>query len=276
MKLLFALALGCVACAAQGLLGQVDFAPGVETVAQRVEAPGLFRGLGLLSEKHFKARVRGSQDGVTWGEWREVEVGHEGGTLVWFDDAIRMVEAIGAGPMRLFFIEPGRIEPGRIEPGSAKTGLETRRGAAGDPPIVTRAGWGCGAECAPKEAPIYANVTHLIVHHSAGANASSDWASVIRSIWVLHVKGNGWNDIGYNFLVDPNGIIYEGRAGGDGVIGAHFSGVNTGTMGVCMVGTFTSQAPGRAAVESLKKVLGWQAESGSWTQPGRRGTRPAG
>ena len=91
----------------------------------------------------------------------------------------------------------------------------------------------------------------MVVHHSAGANEARDWAAVMRSIWVLHVAGNGWNDIGYNFLIDPNGVIYEGRAGGDGVIGAHFSGVNTGTMGVSMVGTFSSQAPTGARTEAV-------------------------
>ncbi len=231
---------------AQGLIGQVELSAG----SRRVEAAATFRGLGIVSATRFEAKVRGSRDGVAWGEWRAVELGHDGGSLVWFDEGVRFVEAEGAGAMRLLFIEPGR----------AKAGLETRRGLAGEPAIVTRAGWGCGAECAPRDAPIFAPVTHLIVHHSAGANASSDWAAVIRSIWVLHVKGNGWNDIGYNFLVDPNGTIYEGRAGGDGVTGAHFSGVNTGTMGVCMVGTFTTEGPTSTAIESLKKVLGWQAE----------------
>ncbi len=230
---------------AQGLIGQADLGAG----NGRAEAGGVFRGLGIVSEERFEARVRGSRDGVVWGEWRAVELGHEGGSLVWFDEGVRFVETMGDGPMRLLFIEPGR----------GKAAPETRLGAV-EPLIVTRAGWGCGAECAPKEAPIYAPVTHLIVHHSAGTNTSSDWAAVIRSIWVLHVKGNGWNDIGYNFLVDPNGTVYEGRAGGDGVIGAHFSGVNTGTMGVCMVGTFTTQGPTAIAIESLKKVLGWQAE----------------
>ena len=233
---------------AQGLIGEMVLGP--EAISRRVEAGGLFRGLGLVSEDTVAARLRGSRDGVVWGEWRDVELGHEGGTLVWFDEGIRFVEVLAVAQVRMLFIEPGY----------AKAGLESRRGAAGEPSVVTRAGWGCGAECVPRAAPVYANVSHLVVHHSAGANASSDWPAVIRSIWVLHVKGNGWNDIGYNFLVDPNGIVYEGRAGGDGVIGAHFSGVNTRTMGVCMVGTFTTRGPSGMAIESLKKVLGWQAE----------------
>ena len=248
MRVMILVLLASSAGWAQGLIGEMVLGP--EAMSRRVEARGLFRGLGLVSGDAATARLRGSQDGVVWGEWREVDLGHEGGSLVWFDEGIRFVELLAARPVRMLFIEPGY----------GKAGLESRRGAAGAPSVVTRAGWGCGAECAPKEVAVYANVSHLVVHHSAGANASSDWAAVIRSIWVLHVKGNGWNDIGYNFLVDPNGVVYEGRAGGDGVIGAHFSGVNTGTMGVCMVGTFTTRGPSAMAIESLKKVLGWQAE----------------
>ena len=224
--------------------------PKLDAAVQRVEAPGLFRGLGMISEEQFQARVRGSRDGLQWGDWQEVELGHEGGSLVWFGEAVRFVEVTAQQPLRLLFIEPG----------TQKAGLELKGRATGEPGIVSRAGWGCGPECMPKEQPVYSKVTHLVVHHSAGGNEARDWAAVMRSIWVLHVAGNGWNDIGYNFLIDPNGVIYEGRAGGDGVIGAHFSGVNTGTMGVCMVGTFSSQSPTGVAVDSLKKLLGWQAE----------------
>ncbi len=239
----------CAFALGQELVGERRLELDFDQPVRRMSAGASFRGLGLISEEHFHARVRGSQDGVSWTEWRDVELGHEGGSLVWFDSPVSVVEVIAARPLRLLFIEPGGM----------KASFERRLGAVGEPEVVSRAGWGCGANCAPKEAPIFAAVTHLVVHHSASANESRDWPAVIRSIWVLHVQGNGWNDIGYNYLVDPNGVIYEGRAGGDGVIGAHFSGVNTGTMGVCMVGTYSSQAPSAVAVESLKKLLTWQA-----------------
>lgn len=65
--------------------------------------------------------------------------------------------------------------------------------------------------CPAQDPPLYTTVTHLIVHHTAGANTAADWPSVLRSIWVLHVMGNGWNDIGYDYLIDPDGLPYEGR-----------------------------------------------------------------
>jgi uncharacterized protein (TIGR03437 family) len=80
----------------------------------------------------------------------------------------------------------------------------------------------------------------------------------MRSFWELHVKGNGWADIGYNFLIDPAGTAWEGR--GDGVLGAHFSGVNTATAGISMIGTYTGVAPSAPALAKLVELLTWQAQ----------------
>jgi uncharacterized protein (TIGR03437 family) len=242
--------------ASPAVLRQTTFQPSAEAPVQRLDAGGRFRALGLIGSNHFHARVRSSLDGVGWGAWREVEVGHEGGSLLWFDEGARWVEILAPDELRVLFIEPGetKLMPRPAQPETA----QPQTGSV--PPIVSRAGWGCGAECAPREQPLFAPVTHLVVHHSAGSNTATDWAAVIRSIWVLHVRGNGWNDIGYNYLIDPNGVIYEGRAGGDGVIGAHFSGVNTGTMGVCLVGTYSEIPPRAASIESLWNLLSWQVE----------------
>ena len=71
-----------------------------------------------------------------------------------------------------------------------------------------------------------------VVHHTAGANGytAAQSAAIVRAIQIYHVKGNGWNDIGYNFLVDKYGQVFEGRYGGveRNVIGAHAEGFNTG------------------------------------------------
>ena len=129
------------------------------------------------------------------------------------------------------------------------------------PQILSRTGWGCpDGQGNPRSAPGYTTVSHLIVHHTAGSNTSSDWPAVVRSIWNFHVFTNGWNDIGYNYLIDPNGVIYEGRGGGDDVLGAHFSCQNANTMGVSLIGTFTSVLPTNTAMSSLKEILSWKAD----------------
>ncbi len=105
----------------------------------------------------------------------------------------------------------------------------------------------------------YSKVTHLIVHHSAGTNTSSNWKGVVASIFDFHVNTNGWQDVGYNWLIDPNGVIYEGRGGGDNVRGAHMCGYNNNTMGVCMLGNFELVEPSIAMMQSLQQLLAYKA-----------------
>ncbi|NBB88513.1 MAG: hypothetical protein GVX96_01825 [Bacteroidetes bacterium] len=107
------------------------------------------------------------------------------------------------------------------------------------PDIQERDEW-C-SNCPTTQTPVVNEPTHLIVHHSAGPNSSSDWAAVVRSIWDFHVNGRGWADIGYHYLIDPDGKIYQGRA--DDIQGAHFCAQNRNAMGSCVLGTFTEVSP---------------------------------
>lgn len=100
------------------------------------------------------------------------------------------------------------------------------------------------------------------MHHSATGNnyKCSQAPSVIRGIYRYHVKSMGWRDIGYNFLVDKCGNIYEGRAGGVAkpVMGAHTLGFNSNSMGVAVLGTFGSSKPPAAAVDALARLTAWK------------------
>ena len=107
---------------------------------------------------------------------------------------------------------------------------------AGSPPLLGREAWGAN-EAIRRAPPSYApSVQFALVHHTAGTNSytASQSAAIVRGIEIYHVKGNGWNDIGYNFLVDKYGQVFEGRYGGvdKNVIGAHAEGFNTGSVGV--------------------------------------------
>ena len=135
---------------------------------------------------------------------------------------------------------------------------------AGAPPIVPRSAWGAD-ESLRRGSPDYApSVRFAIVHHTAGTNdySPSQAAAIMRGIQTYHVKSNGWNDIGYNFLVDRYGTVYEGRYGGTdrNVIGAHARGFNTGSVGVAVIGTFGESATPPAASRALEKLLAWRLD----------------
>ncbi|MGH2794430.1 MAG: peptidoglycan recognition protein family protein [Actinomycetota bacterium] len=132
------------------------------------------------------------------------------------------------------------------------------------PGIITRAGWGANEsirECCPR----YATAVNMaFVHHTAGSNSysSSESPAIVRSIYAYHVKNRGWSDIGYNFLVDKYGQIFEGRYGGMTlpVIGAHVLGFNTGSTGISLMGTFSTVSPTSNMVASLKNLLAWKMD----------------
>jgi hypothetical protein len=135
---------------------------------------------------------------------------------------------------------------------------------AGSPRIVPRSGWHAQDEIL-RGRPRYAStVAFAVVHHTAGSNAYSraQSAAIVLGIELYHVRGNGWNDIGYNFLVDKYGQVFEGRAGGidRNVIGAHAEGFNTGSVGVAVIGNYSSAKITPAAQRALTGLLAWRLD----------------
>jgi hypothetical protein len=136
--------------------------------------------------------------------------------------------------------------------------------SVGAPTIVPRAAWGAD-ESIRRAPPSYASTLRFaIVHHTAGPNdySRAQAPAIVRGIELYHVQANGWNDIGYNFLVDRFGTIYEGRYGGidRNVIGAHALGFNTGSVGIAVLGTYQSTAPSSAAQDALTRLLAWRLD----------------
>jgi uncharacterized protein with LGFP repeats len=113
------------------------------------------------------------------------------------------------------------------------------------------------------------------VHHTVTPNGygASEVPAIIRGIYAYHVNANGWCDVGYNFLVDRFGRIWEGRYGGVAwaVIGGHTGGFNTESVGVAMIGTYTSSGPPSATWASVQRVLAWKL-GGSYQNPLGRAT----
>jgi hypothetical protein len=133
---------------------------------------------------------------------------------------------------------------------------------AARPRIVTRSGWSADESLRERGFVYTTSVKAAFVHHTASGNnyTCSQAPSVIRSIYRYHVKSMGWRDIGYNFLVDKCGNIYEGRAGGvtKAVQGAHTLGFNSNSMGVAVIGTFNSTKPSSSAVTGIAQLTAWK------------------
>ncbi|QDB79097.1 hypothetical protein FE251_06725 [Georgenia wutianyii] len=133
------------------------------------------------------------------------------------------------------------------------------------PSVVSRSGWGADESkmtWTPKPVALKA----AIVHHTAGTNSytQSQSASIVRGIYNYHAVSRGWGDIGYNFLVDRWGRVYEGRKGsltaatGTMPVGAHAAPFNTGSVGLSVMGDYTTTGVPAAAMNALADVVAWQ------------------
>lgn len=131
-----------------------------------------------------------------------------------------------------------------------------------EPEAVSQSVWREGLP-SPQYKRDFNEVEHLIVHHSATSNAARDFTNVVRNIYLYHTQTNGWSDIGYNYLIAPDGTLFAGRDPGQGeqdkVRGAHFCGKNSETMGICLLGDFTAAEPTLAAMQRLEHLLSWKA-----------------
>ncbi|MGN6634604.1 MAG: FG-GAP-like repeat-containing protein, partial [Oryzihumus sp.] len=173
---------------------------------------------------------------------------------------VRALAADGTAPTQasVEVVDPGTSDAdsdvSATPPGSAAA-------AAGKPTIYTRAQWGAD-ESIRKGSPEYGQVQVGFVHHTDGTNSytASQVPSIIRGIYAYHVNGNGWNDIGYNFLVDRFGRIWEGRYGGmdRSVVGAHTIGYNSWSFGASAIGNFQSTTPPSAMVDAYKRLFAWK------------------
>jgi hypothetical protein len=135
---------------------------------------------------------------------------------------------------------------------------------AGSPEIVSRAGW-LADESIRRAGPSYADTLRLaFVHHTATVNTytRAQAPAALRAIQLYHVQSNGWNDLGYNAVVDRFGVVYEGRYGGldRNVVGAHARGFNTGSFGVAVLGDFERTALPAPARAALARLLAWRLD----------------
>ncbi|HWE63857.1 MAG TPA: N-acetylmuramoyl-L-alanine amidase, partial [Chloroflexota bacterium] len=110
--------------------------------------------------------------------------------------------------------------------------------------VASRDAWGSpDGEGSPNWIPFYKLPFHIILHHTGEYASPGDPLGNMQSIWADHALTRGWGDIGYNYVIDTEGRIYEGRAGGDQVAGGHTHGYNVGSIGISLIGDYDQSVP---------------------------------
>lgn len=250
------------------------------TGEQEVEAFTLI-GVGFTSPSAGTGQVRVRTDG-RWGAWNvlDIDPAHAGDEATAEAERVGAANATGAPPseplwvgqadayqldlpadatgVEVFLVretgEPVAVD-GAVEAMDAGAGTE----AAGEPSIHLRSSWGARAYRGTPDVSPY--LRRAIVHHTVNTNAysPSQVPALLRSIQAYHQDARGWDDIGYNFVIDRFGGIWEARAGGirNAVIGAHAMNHNTGSVGVSFLGDATSSVTS-AALTSYGRLIGWK------------------
>lgn len=147
-----------------------------------------------------------------------------------------------------------------IQPKSKSSGMRLKDDC-GKPYTIDQSEWSAGLP-SPNYSPTYSLVNHIIIHHTAGSNTNHDYTNVIRQIYLYHTEVRNYSDIAYNFLISHDGTIYEGREGEEeeeeNVIGAHFCGKNTNTMGVSLLGNYETANPSNPMLKALESLMAWK------------------
>ena len=215
----------------------------------------------------------------SWSGWRSMSVSDnapDGGTAdaahqtragtdsLWIGDAdavqVSFAPTAAVPDVQLALVGSAQTSLGSGGSGGNRPGT-TVRDQAPVPSVYSRAAWGARpAVCTPGVAD---TIKAAVVHHTADSNSYSTVAEAmqqIRNDQAFHIDVRGWCDIGYNFLVDKWGNIYEGRAhsGDEPVIGVHAGGFNTATVGIAMLGDFSALTPSAATQESVAEVIAWR------------------
>ena len=208
---------------------------------------------------------RARKDGTTYGALHSAA-----GTV-----AVRVSTDRPVERLTVLGLSDGSTTTKRTARRSAPGALSAADAAVTEPAVAPRGSWGADPAYMTWAPQFYAT-RKLVVHHTDTSDAYADRAGAeaqIRSIYYYHSVTQGWGDIGYNFLIDKFGNIYEGRysrdyaganptgddATGRGVTGAHTGGWNSGTVGVALLGTLTAHDATPAAREALQRLLAWEA-----------------
>jgi hypothetical protein len=163
--------------------------------------------------------------------------------------------------LRVLLIDPGRSAADAAV-GSVPRVASQAHATIAWPTIYRRKDWGADEKLRDSRPRYTGPIQAAFVHHTAGTNdyAPADVPKILRGVYAYHVKGRGWSDIGYNFLVDRFGRAWEGRAGGVDrtVLGAHTGGFNTDSFGISVMGDYSKERPSAETVQAIARVIAWK------------------
>lgn len=218
--------------------------------------------------------IRTSPDGEAWSEWQDMapDPDLKSGAADW-PGGIWTVEEARALQYRMQFASAdGSASP--VVSSVSWTFSDSRPGPSTEeamqmvvpqtegpgvprPAIIPRRGWGADESLMTWE-PEYVKPVKVIIHHTATPNdLKQSAAATVRAVYYYHAVTRGWGDIGYNYLIDPAGNIYEGRKGGEAVVGGHDFGFNEGSVGISLIGDYQAAAPSEAMMNSLARLVSW-------------------
>lgn len=256
--------------------------PEVPTNQEKANAVGIqFDQTG--SEEGTKVSVR-TKDGKNWSDWYEVpgtddrpdKAPTTHSAVVLTKDAKQMqyrfelASQNGQSPeisnVRLTAIDSTQ-GPNPTKKSVFQKLVDKAQAKPAGPRVYSRAEWGCPQpNSSPAWNPEYTPLYRVMIHHTAGYADPGNSAAAVRAVWQYHTYSNGWGDIGYNYLVDLNGNMFQGRyydknyaeANKREVVAGHTYGHNSGSIGISSLGDFTRQGPTHAMLDASAHLAGWK------------------
>ena len=267
--------------------GPVSYRSGVVAAPRRFDLVGLARELRPIE-------IRAREGDGEWSDWTETA----NGDPIYFGGADELqLRTRGWRPRgTLHYVNVsgdtsmvgGLVTKAREALNSAFVSTSSVLASEADalpvrPTIIGRTAWGANRSeggCKPRERPQRGVVKAAVVHHTVTANdySEAEAPGIVLGICRYHRNANGWNDIGYNALVDRFGNIYAGRAGGlqRAIVGAHAQGFNSETTGVASIGTHTTAPISRPGEDALVDFLAWKLAYHGLQATGKTTLRSAG